>query len=111
MRRQAIFLDWWCQPASTSSLCFPSSASDVVRLSLVDLVHHTRSLVMSAQPIKTPSSASTPSAVPGTTEKGAMLYYEKLRKELREMLQRKRVLDKNLVRPSRARLLKVLLAG
>ncbi|KAH8144742.1 uncharacterized protein LAJ45_11243 [Morchella importuna] len=51
---------------------------------------------MSAQPIKTPSSASTPSAVPGTTEKGAMLYYEKLRKELREMLQRKRVLDKNL---------------
>lgn len=55
---------------------------------------------MSTAPIKNhavpPSAAGTP-AVAATAEKGAMVYYEKVRKELREMIQRKRVLDKNLV--------------
>lgn len=54
---------------------------------------------MSTAPIKNhvvpPSAAGTPAAA--TLEKGAMAYYEKVRKELRDMIQRKRVLDKNLV--------------
>lgn len=55
---------------------------------------------MSTAPIKNhavpPSAAGTPAAA-ATVEKGAMAYYEKVRKELRDMIQRKRVLDKNLV--------------
>lgn len=57
---------------------------------------------MSAAPMSKNHVAPPPiagaSAVPGTAEKGAMAFYEKVRKELREMIQRKRVLDKNLVR-------------
>lgn len=43
--------------------------------------------------VATPSATGTP-AVAATAEK---VYYEKVRKELREMIQRKRVLDKNFV--------------
>lgn len=61
--------------------------------------HH--SFTMATAPISKnhvapPSAAGTPAAA-ATAEKGAMAYYEKVRKELREMIQRKRVLDKNFV--------------
>lgn len=57
---------------------------------------------MSATPVNKnhavpPPSAATSAAAPGAADKGAMASYEKVRKELREMIGRKRVLDKNLV--------------
>lgn len=59
------------------------------------------SFVMATAPISknhvAPPSATGAPTVAATAEKGAMVYYEKVRKELREMIQRKRVLEKNLV--------------
>ncbi|KAL7272081.1 chromatin modification-related protein eaf6 [Rhizina undulata] len=41
-------------------------------------------------------AANASSAAQGASQEKSMVYYEKLRKELRDMIQRKRLLDKNL---------------
>lgn len=60
------------------------------------------SFVMATAPIVKnhaipPPTVGTPAVAATVVDKGALVYYEKLRKELREMIQRKRVLEKNLV--------------
>lgn len=43
--------------------------------------------------------AALPAALPAAPDKAGMPYYEKIRKDLRDMIQRKRGLDKTLVSP------------
>ena len=45
-----------------------------------------------------PQPSATPDARRASTADKGMPYYEKIRKDLREMLQRKKILDRNLVR-------------
>ncbi|KAG0127668.1 histone acetyltransferase subunit NuA4-domain-containing protein [Tuber indicum] len=47
-------------------------------------------------PTATPATAPATAAPPGAPDKAGMPYYEKIRKDLRDMIQRKRGLDKTL---------------
>ena len=47
----------------------------------------------------TAAPATAPAALPAAPDKTGMPYYEKIRKDLRDMIQRKRGLDKTLVSP------------